>query len=286
MAHGISYHAKDILFKSLSELYRNQALDVYGLHDLPKIKALLPNEFPAVRADEKRSDTLFLLEDDSILLLEYESNERFIDNHLKYLDYAYRILYTYYKQEKQLRHIRIVVIYTSDVTRKYEQFYAGDVFLSSKAVLLSEYNGDAIFATIEEKICNNEPLTAEETMKLILVPLMHSRFDRQMMIEKTIELAKNIHNERTQLHVIAGILTATDKFIDEQYAQKIKEWMKMNKVMRLLVEEFEQEKEKEVHEKTLEIAKNLLDVLPIHEIAKRTGLTISEVADLVKEMEK
>jgi len=268
-------------------LYRNQALDVCGLlHDLPKIKALLPNEFPAVRADEKRSDTLFLLEDDSILLLEYENNERFINNHLKYLDYAYRILYTYYKQEKQLRHIRIVVIYTSDVTRKSEQFYAGDVFLSSKAVLLSEYNGDAIFATIEEKICNNEPLTAEETMKLILVPLMHSRFDRQMMIEKTIELAKNIHNERTQLYVIAGILTATDKFIDEQYAQKIKEWMKMNKVMRLLVEEFEQEKEKEVHEKTLEIAKNLLDVLPIHEIAKRTGLTISEVADLAKKMEK
>ena len=62
--------------------------------------------------------------------------------------------------------------------------------------------------------------------------------------------------------------------------------MKMNKIMRLLVEEFEQEKEKEVHEKTLEIAKKLLDVLPIHEIAKRTGLTISEVADLAKEMEK
>jgi len=97
-------------------------------------------------------------------------------------------------------------------------------------------------------------------------------------------LTKNIHNERTQLHVIASILTATDKVIDEQYAQKIKEWIKMNKVMRLLVEEFEQEKE--VYEKTLEIAKNLLDVLPIHEIAKRIGLTISEVADLAKEIEK
>jgi hypothetical protein len=92
MAGGISYHAKDVLFKSLSELYQNQALDVYGLHGLPKIKTLLPNEYPAVRADEKRSDTLFLLEDDSILLLEYESNQRFIENHLKYLDYAYRIL--------------------------------------------------------------------------------------------------------------------------------------------------------------------------------------------------
>ncbi len=124
-------------------------------------------------------------------------------------------------------------------------------------------------------------------MKFILVPLMHSRFDRQTMIEKTIELAKEIHDESTQLHVIAGILTATDKFIDEQYAKKVKEWIKMTKVMRLLVEELEQEKEAAVKEaekqKAVEIAKNFLDVLPIHEVAKRTGLTVAEVADLAKE---
>lgn len=112
---GISHHAKDILFKSLSALYQNQALDVYGLHGLPRIKALLPNEFPSVRADERRADTVFLLEDDSILLLEYESNERFLDNHLKYLDYACRILHTYYQQEKRIRPIHIVVIYTIPV---------------------------------------------------------------------------------------------------------------------------------------------------------------------------
>lgn len=80
--------------------------------------------------------------------------------------------------------------------------------------------------------------------------------------------------------------------------------MKMNKVLRLLVEELEQEKElavkaamEEIEErmkqtlqetekkKAIDIAKNLLDVLPIHEIAKRTGLSIAEVADLAKEME-
>ncbi|MBA2879609.1 SAM-dependent MidA family methyltransferase [Anoxybacillus kamchatkensis] len=78
----------------------------------------------------------------------------------------------------------------------------------------------------------------------------------------------------------------------------------MNKVLRLLVEELEQEKElavkaamEEIEErmkqtlqetekkKAIDIAKNLLDVLPIHEIAKRTGLSIAEVADLAKEME-
>lgn len=75
----------------------------------------------------------------------------------------------------------------------------------------------------------------------------------------------------------------------------------MNKVFRLLVEELEQEREEMLKKvmqekeqaikqtekrKAIEIAKNLLDVLPIHEIAKRTGLTVAEVADLAKEMDK
>ncbi|MEB3751472.1 hypothetical protein EP10_002313 [Geobacillus icigianus] len=64
----------------------------------------------------------------------------------------------------------------------------------------------------------------------------------------------------------------------------------MNKVFRLLVEDLEQEKEKAVKQaekqKAIEIAKNLLDVLPIHEVAKRTGLTVAEVAELAKEMDQ
>ena len=75
----------------------------------------------------------------------------------------------------------------------------------------------------------------------------------------------------------------------------------MNKVFRLLVEELEQEREEMLKkvmqekeqavkqaekQKAIEIAKNFLDVLPIHEVAKRTGLTVAEVADLAKEMDK
>jgi uncharacterized small protein (DUF1192 family) len=282
MSEGISYQAKDILFKSLSELYRNQALEVYGLTNLPKIKELLPSQYPSVQADEKRSDTLFLLEDGSILMLEYESNNRFIENHLKYLDYAQRILHRYYKEQKEIKHIRIVVIYTSDVTNVKEILDAGDVRISSKAVLLCEYNGDAILHAIEEKIHANEELTHGEMMKLILVPLMYSREDRQTMIEKTINVVKQIKNEQKQLHIIAGILTATDKFIDEEYAKRIREWLKMTKVAQI----FEQEKKKAVKEaekhKAFEIAKNLLDVLSIDEIAKRTGLAVAEVEELAK----
>lgn len=292
MSEGISYQAKDILFKSLSEFYKDQALDVYGLHGLPRVKALLPSEYPAVTADEKRSDTLFLLEDNSLLMLEYESNSRLVENHLKYLQYAHRILHRYYQESREMKKIHIAVIYTSNVSNVKEEYLlnAGNIKISSSSILLCEYNGDAILYELEEKISQNEVLTNDEMMKLILVPLMHSKEERQTIIEKTIDLAKTIRDEVKQVHIIAGILTATDKFINDEYAKKVKEWIKMTKVARL----FELEKEEAVKEavkdavakkdkeKALEIAKNFLDVLPIEEIAKRTGLTIEEVAGLAK----
>lgn len=71
-------------------------LDVFGLEDIPKIEKLLPTHFPEVTADEKRSDTIFQLADGSILMLEYESNTRFIENHLKYIRYANRISLKYF----------------------------------------------------------------------------------------------------------------------------------------------------------------------------------------------
>lgn len=83
MSEGIAYQNKDILglryscssphrkdlLKFLREFYENVTLDVFGLEDIPKIEKLLPNHFPEVTADEKRSDTIFQLADDSLELI-------------------------------------------------------------------------------------------------------------------------------------------------------------------------------------------------------------------------
>ena len=61
------------------------------------------------------------MEDGSILMLEYESNTRFLENHLKYMDYANQIMYRYYNKRKELPDIRIVVIYTSEVMNPIEK---------------------------------------------------------------------------------------------------------------------------------------------------------------------
>lgn len=280
MSEGISYQNKDILFKSLSELYEDVTLDVFGLNGFPKIKRLLPNYFPEVTADEKRSDTVFQLEDGSILLLEYESNTRFVENYLKYIGYAHRISKRSFQKEKEIKKIRIVVFYTSNVTKVNERLDIGDLIIMSKTILLSEYNGDAIMEKLTKKIAVGEPFTHEELFKLSVLPLMHSMKHRNDLIHDSIELAKQIQNEYEQIQVISGILTATDKFIDDEYARKVKEWLKMTKVGRAFEEEKLEAVEKAKKEQATKTAKSLLGVLPPKLIAEATGIEIEEVEKL------
>ncbi|OAA91892.1 hypothetical protein WY13_00294 [Clostridium ljungdahlii] len=84
------------------------------------------------------------------------------------------------------------------------------------------------------------------------------------------------------------MLTSTDKFIDEEYANVVRSWLKMTKVEKI----FEKEKEEAMKEtrdqaeksKAIEIAKNLMDVLSIEMISKKTGLSIDEVKKLKEDM--
>ena len=81
----ISYTNKDILFKVLERHYENKSLAVYGL-DIPKIKRMLPTNYPSVSATEIHADSPFLLEDGSLYLQEYESTVELQDG-LKYAKY-------------------------------------------------------------------------------------------------------------------------------------------------------------------------------------------------------
>jgi len=70
---GITHSNKDVMFKVLSRNYKDKSFAVYGL-DLPRVKQLLPTNYPAVTATEIHAENAFLLEDGSLLVLEYESN--------------------------------------------------------------------------------------------------------------------------------------------------------------------------------------------------------------------
>ena len=68
----IAYQNKDIALKYFGDALKNKKLTVYGLPHI-KIKDSRPTNLPAIEANELRIDNLFILEDDSYALIDYES---------------------------------------------------------------------------------------------------------------------------------------------------------------------------------------------------------------------
>ena len=74
LSEGIVYQNKDVEFKMISETFKEKSFAAYGL-DLPKIKEVLPTNLPVVFANEMRIDNVFLLEDDSVAIVDcYSAN--------------------------------------------------------------------------------------------------------------------------------------------------------------------------------------------------------------------
>ena len=105
-------------------------------------------------------------------------------------------------------------------------------------MFLSKFDTDEIYDGLKTKIRSGEVLTDDDVMRLIILPLTQPDDSRkQELIEDTINLAMQVNDDEQQVFIMAGILTATDMFIDRKYSKMMKEWIKMTKVARLFEEE-------------------------------------------------
>ena len=99
-AGSIAYQNKDVASKVTGEALRGHSLSPFGLPDI-KIVDVLPTNLPAIESNELRLDNLFLLEDEAIGIIDYESDYS-RENFVKYLNYAARIVKRYpdlYRQD-------------------------------------------------------------------------------------------------------------------------------------------------------------------------------------------
>ena len=289
MVTGIAHSNKDILMKALSQLYQNKSLAVYGLN-IPRIKRMLPSNYPSVSANEYRGDNAFILEDDTLYIQEYESSVKHFDDFIKYTQYVCFALKQLRTEGVAVKQVIIGIIYTGDILTAPNVWDIGAINVQVQQVFLSRFDTNSIYHDIQKKIVSNEELADEDMLKLIILPLTQPEESRkQQLIEDTITLAKQIRDESKQLFAVAGILTATDKFINREYSDQIKEWIRMTKVARL----FEEEKMDAVNKAVVEtrnetlitIAKSLLsDGDDYVKVMKHTGLTLDEVVQIHKSL--
>ena len=288
MSEGIVYQNKDVEFKMISETFKEKSFAAYGL-DLPKIKAVLPTNLPAVFANEMRIDNVFLLEDDSVAIVDYESEDK-VSNRIKYVNYIGRFLQRYYQDEKKIPDMRMIVIYTGDVQRAEASFETKCLTLSMEQVFISKLPEEEIYQSIKRKLENNETLSDTELMQLIILPLTgKGKEAKQQIIENVITLTKQIKDETKQVFVLSGVLVATDKFIDEKYADNIRRYLSMTKVARLYEEEkleaVNLARKDERRETRLEMIESFIkagtDTLTLMEA---TGLTREELEEIKNNM--
>lgn len=236
MTQEIAYQNKDIEFKILSEAFREKSFEAYGLK-LPRIQAVLPTNLPAVSANELRIDNLFLLEDNTYALVDYESENR-TENRIKYVNYIARVVERFYREHGKVPSIRMIVVYTGDVKKAVPVFDMGCMVLTMEQVFLMRIPSEEIYQSVAEKLGQGKLLTEQELMLLMLLPLAEKGKKRkQSRVRQVIELARQLRDEAEQKFVLAGLLVASDKFIDREDAETIRREIRMTKVGRLLVEE-------------------------------------------------
>lgn len=252
MNDGIAYQNKDIISKTFMEAFGSKSLEVYGLK-VPKVVRLLPTNLPAVEANELRIDNLLELEDGSVAVLDYESGYSDEDK-AKYLNYMARVYKRYAAEGKGEINIRMIVIYTADVTPEQvkTQVQKSGFSVTIEAAYLSELDSEEIWSRLSDKVRRGERLTDAELMEFIILPLTYRTQEKKReIIKESIDIAKQISDGQQANFIIAGIVVFSDKIIDSETKEMAKEWIKMTAIGRM----FEQEKEEAVRQARTEAGK-------------------------------
>lgn len=234
----IVYQNKDVASKVMADTLKGKSLAAFGLPHL-KIMDVLPTNLPAIESNELRLDNLFLLNDKSLAILDYESKFD-KENFVKYINYIARVLrrYAVNRQLDKLNQIKMVVIYTADVESAESVYNLGGLTLNIESAYLIKLDTNGIYRRIKNRIESGEKLTEEELMELMVLPLtVKGRKEKQKIIIQAVELARILPEQRQRIDALAGILTFSDKVIDEAYKKKIKEEIQMTQVGQMLIEE-------------------------------------------------
>ena len=304
----VAYQNKDIVAKYLAEHFSDKSFAAYGVK-VPRIVEVLPTNLPVIEANELRLDNLFLLEDGSLALVDYESSYADADK-IKYLNYIIRTLKRSMTEDNIMRKIRMIVIYTADIApgQTRSNLDIGCLQFQLEEAFLTELDSVKIEDGIREKLNRGESLTAEEQMQFIILPLTYrGREKKEACIRRCFDMAKQVEDAQEQVFILSGILVFADKVIDNEDSKEMREWIMMTKVSKL----FEEEKieygrkvaaevsekaakatkeavEKATRENEIGIVKRMLsNGISLEQVkAVVTILTEEEVKDLQKEVKR
>lgn len=286
MSDGIAYQNKDILFKVLAQTYKEKSFAAYGI-DLPPIRELLPTNLPKISANQKDVDNLFLLEDGTYAIVDYEAEYKKL-NKIKYLNYIARIMEKYYKENEDFD-LRLIIIYTGDVKSAEPAFETKCFTLRAEQAFLSHIDGAAAYNTIRQKVLSNGVLDDDDLMRMVIMPLtVPGSEGKQDMLEKVVDLAQQLKDDEQRYFTLSGVIVASDKFINSEFREQIRRRINMTQFSQLYEKEKIEYSNQKVRENSVklkkEMAKSMLDEdIDFIKVMKITGLTEEELLGIQNE---
>ncbi len=265
---AIAYQNKDIVSKLFGERMKGKPLSLFGLGTDLKVADVKPTNLPIVQARELRMDNLFELEDGSVAVLDYESEYK-KSNFTKYGRYIMDVADRYLKEGKE-PDIHMMVLYTADIERAETSFSRTACSIQTEASYLVKAPSEEWLKDVKAGIAS-QSITDEMMMHLVLLPLTYKGEERkQEAIKECVHLARRIPDKGQETFVLAGILTFTDKVINEKTRQYIKEVLGMTQVGKMLMDEADIKRAKRTARNMLKRGDSLEEIAEVLELPVET----------------
>jgi hypothetical protein len=272
METKIPKHARDLMQKYASGLFRDATLEFYGIKTA-RIKELINVELPIMEMGGGSADFVFLLEDGTYLHFEFQTTYNKNDL-IRFAGYDLRLY------ERDGRRIVTVIIYAADVKHAETELNVGSFVYRPDKIMMNQYDGDVIFTELASKINAGAEITDVDMLNLIFLPLMRNTFPRDELAVKSVTLARDIPDVTKRNACLTAAFALGNRYMDKDGIEKIKEALKMFDLYERLVNDAI------IDEKT-EIAKKMLNRgLSVDAVAEDTGLDESTVIKLKEEFEK
>lgn len=219
---------EDAIFKKAMEVFKDGAAEFFDLD--VKIIAPAETEITNINIKANAMDYLFHTNDGGYLHFEFQTTKK-KDDISRFLYYDASL---YYKHRKR---INTIVVYSSEIKDVISKLDCGTIKYDIKSFYMSSFDGDSKLQNIKYKVENSVELTEQDIMTLSFIPLMSSEKSKSEIALESIEVAKNINNNKEKNNCLMLLYALFDKFGDDISKKRFKEVVSMTDVGRMIYED-------------------------------------------------
>jgi hypothetical protein len=162
------------MFKCLTGAFKDRMVEFFGIK-IGKIIGVEPTVQAAIEVERRDMDHLFLIEDGTLLHLEYQSTPAGVEDLERFILYDLRVSKAWRQEKNYMPKIRTVVIYPRGVKPGLTGIDIGTLQYAVENAVAGNKNAEEVLAGINEKIARNMGLDDLDKINLIFLPMMDSR---------------------------------------------------------------------------------------------------------------